>query len=201
MAETAISNSKTEIKAMVREAYYNVLVADKNLSLVDSVLINTQKLWKEVEIFEKNGMIKPEEVMQLELAYNRILSTRQNAFRQTEIARNLLKLQMGYDFDKSITLTENLDQVLASIEQANPVTEEFNVAQNQNYILMEQQQQLDGYNLRNEKAKYLPSVGAFLLIHKMLTEMNSAFLKISHGIQLQYGEFQYKFQSHQAVRN
>ena len=161
MAETAISNSKTEIKAMVREAYYNVLVADKNLSLVDSVLINTQKLWKEVEIFEKNGMIKPEEVMQLELAYNRILSTRQNAFRQTEIARNLLKLQMGYDFDKSITLTENLDQVLASIEQTNPVTEEFNVAQNQNYILMEQQQQLDGYNLRNEKAKYLPSVGAF----------------------------------------
>lgn len=161
MAETAISNSKTEIKAMVREAYYNVLVADKNLALVDSVLINTQKLWKEVEIFEKNGMIKPEEVMQLELAYNRILSTRQNAFKQTEIARNLLKLQMGYDFDKPISLSENLDQVLTSIEQANPLMEEFNVAQNQNYILMEQQQQLDGYNLRNEKAKYLPSVGAF----------------------------------------
>lgn len=161
MAETAIANSKTEIKAMVREAYYNVLVADKNLSLVDSVLINTQKLWKEVEIFQKNGMIKPEEVMQLELAYNRILSTRQNAFKQTEIARNLLKLQMGYDLDATISLTENLDQVLQSIEQANPVLQEFNVAQNQYYILMDQQQQLDGYNLRNEKSKYLPSVGAF----------------------------------------
>lgn len=161
MAETAIANSKTEIKAMVREAYYNVLVADKNLSLVDSVLINTQKLWKEVEIFQKNGMIKPEEVMQLELAYNRILSTRQNAFKQTEIARNLLKLQMGYDLDATISLTENLDQVLQTIEQANPVSQEFNVAQNQYYILMDQQQQLDGYNLRNEKSKYLPSVGAF----------------------------------------
>jgi len=161
MAETAIANSKTEIKAMVREAYYNVLVADKNLALVDSVLINTQKLWKEVEIFQKNGMIKPEEVMQLELAYNRILSTRQNAFKQTEIARNLLKLQMGYDLDATISLTENLDQVLQTIEQANPVLQEFNVAQNQYYILMDQQQQLDGYNLRNEKSKYLPSVGAF----------------------------------------
>lgn len=161
MAETAIANSKTEIRAMVREAYYNVLVADKNLLLVDSVLVNTQKLWKEVEIFEKNGMIKPEEVMQLELAYNRILSTRQNAFKQTEIARNLLKLQMGYDLDATISLTENLDQILQSIEQANPVLQEFNVAQNQYYILMDQQQQLDGYNLRNEKSKYLPSVGAF----------------------------------------
>lgn len=161
MAETAISNTKNQIKAMVREAYYNVLVADKNLSLVDSVMVNTEKMWGEVKILQKNGMIKMEEVNQLELAYNRMLATRQNAQRQTEIARNLLKLQMGYDLDKSISLTETFDAVLKSIEQANPVMQEFNMANNQNYILLDQQRQLDEYSLQNERAKYLPSVGAF----------------------------------------
>lgn len=161
MAETAVSNTKNQIKAMVREAYYNVLVADKNLSLVDSVMINTEKMWNEVKILQKNGMIRMEEVNQLELAYNRMLATRQNASRQTEIARNLLKVQMGYDLEKTISLTESLDQVLTSIDAANPAVQEFNMASNQNYILMEQQQQLDEYSLRNERAKYLPSVGAF----------------------------------------
>jgi outer membrane protein len=161
MAETAVSNTKNQIKAMVREAYYNVLVADKNLSLVDSAMVNTQKMWNEVKILQKNGMIRMEEVNQLELAYNRMLATRQNALRQTEIARNLLKLQMGYDLDNTISLTETLDQVLTSIEQANPAMQEFNMANNQNYMMLEQQRQLDEYNLRNEKSKYMPSVNAF----------------------------------------
>jgi len=161
MAETVISNTKSEIKAMVREAYYNVLVADKNLQLIDSLMANTEQLWIETRILQKNGMIRIEEVNQLELAYNRAIAIRQNAIRQTEIARNLLKLQMGYDFEKELTLTQTLDEVLLEIQAANPVLQEFNVANNANYILFDQQQQLDEFNLKNEKAQYLPSVGAF----------------------------------------
>lgn len=161
MAETAISNKKNEIKAMVREAYYNVLVADKNLALLDSVMENTEALWIETKILQKNGFIRIEEVNQLELAYNRIIASRQNAIKQTEIARNLLKLQMGYDFDKPITLTESLDDVLKAIESANPLMQELAVANNSTYMMLDQQATLDEFNLRNEKADYLPSVGAF----------------------------------------
>lgn len=161
MAETAITNTKSEIKAMVREAYYNVLVADKNLALLDSVMINTEKMWNEIKILEKNGMIAAEKVSQLEFAYNRMVMSKQNAQRQTEVARSLLKMQMGYDLDQTITLTETLDDVLKSIEQANPVMQEFSVENNATYMMLTQQKQLDEYNLMNEKAKYLPSVGAF----------------------------------------
>jgi outer membrane protein len=161
MAETAVTNTQNEVKAMVREAYYNVLVADKNLQLIDSVMVNTQKLWNEIQVFQKHGMIKSDEVNQMELAYNRIAATRQNALRQTEIARNLLKLQMGYDFEKSISLTETFDDVVKAIEQANPLVQEFNVASNSTYMMVDQQRQMDEYALRNQKAAYMPSVGAF----------------------------------------
>lgn len=161
MAETAMINTRQEVKAMVREAYYNVLVADKNLTLIDSIIVYTQKLWDETKILQENGMIRIEEVSQLELAYNRLVASRYNAFRQTEIARNMLKLQMGMDFETQLSLTTTLDSVLMSIEKANPALQNFDITQNPNYILMEQQCQLDQYALRNEQAQYLPSVGAF----------------------------------------
>ena len=161
MAETAVTNTQNEIKAMVREAYYNVLVADKNLVLIDSVMVNTQQMWNEIQVFQKHGMIATDKVSQLELVYNRVVATRQNAQRQAEIARNLLKLQMGYDFEKELTLTESFDDVLMAIEQANPLTQQFNIAANATYIVVDQQKQMDEYALQNQKAAYLPSVGAF----------------------------------------
>ena len=161
MAQTAFTNTENQVKVMVREAYYNVLVAEKNLALVDSMMVNTEKMWNEVQILEKNGMIKKEEVSQLELAYNRILATKQNATRQVSVARNLLKMQMGYDLDKELTLTETLDDVMKKILESNPALQEFTPAQNQTYILLDQQQQLDEFSLQNEKSKYMPSVGAF----------------------------------------
>ena len=161
MAETAITNTQNGVKAMVREAYYNVLVADKNLQLIDSALVNTEVMWNEIKILQKNGFMRPDEVLQLELAYNRMIATRQNALRQTQIARNLLKLQMGLDFDKDVQLTETFEGVLLAIEQANPVIQEFDVAANPTYMMLDQQRQIDEYSLQNERAKYLPSAGAF----------------------------------------
>lgn len=160
MAQTSLELSKNEIKAMVREAYYNVLVADKNLSLLDSIITNTEKMWKDAKIIAETGLLKAEEAAQLELAYNRILATQQNAKRQTEVARNLLKLQMGYDLNGDISITETFDEVLKSVLSAADTSGQ-NVQSNSNYVLLSQQQQLDEFSLQNERAKYMPSVGAF----------------------------------------
>lgn len=162
MNENNAERSKTEIKAMVREAYYNVLVADENVALMDSILVSTEKLQKETEVFFKNGFILKEEADQIQLALNRVKVSKHTAERQAQIARNLLKLQMGYDFDKSIELSENLDDVLSNMLADSPVSKTFNPKDNNNYQMLSEQKTLDGYNVMNEKAAYYPSVGAFL---------------------------------------
>lgn len=161
MAATAVSNTEKEVKAMVREAYYNVLIADKNVSLMDSILLSTQQLWEKTKIFEEAGMLSSEEVSQVELAVNRVNATRSNAVRQSEIARNLLKLQMGFDIEKKIELSENLEDVMIMLIESNPALQEFNVANNSIYMMLDQQKTLDEFSLQNEKAAYLPSAGAF----------------------------------------
>lgn len=162
MIQTNVERTTADIKMMVREAYYNVLVAEKNVSLMDSIQQSTKLLWEQTRVFFENGFILQEDLDQLELAYNRITLNKRNAENQYIIAKSLLKLQMGYKLEDSIELSENLDDLIANITSNNPALVEFSVENNFNYIMLNQQMQLDEYALKNEKAKYLPSVGAFL---------------------------------------
>ncbi len=162
MAQTNIDKTTVDVKMMVREAYYNVLVAKKNVVLMDSIQFSTKTLWEQTRVFYENGFIIKEDLDQLELAYNRISVSKTNAVNQLEIAKNLLKLQMGYDLKSSIELSENLDNLVDQISSDNPVLKPFSLENNFDYVMVNQKLQLDEFSLKNEKAKYLPTVGAFL---------------------------------------
>jgi len=162
MAETNINKTTSDTKMMVREAYYNTLVAKKNVVLMDSIQVSTKNLWQQTKVFFDNGFILKEDLDQLELAFNRISVSRSNAENQYNIAKNLLKLQMGYALDKDLELTESLDDILTEINTTNPALKPLSLENNYDYIMVNQKMQLDEFALKNEKAKYLPSVGAFL---------------------------------------
>ena len=162
IAETNHQKTMVEVKAMVREAYYNVLVAQKNVSLMDSILASTKQMWEETNVMFETGFVLKESVNQLELAYNKVEQRKKSAIYQLNIAKKLLKLQMGYDLSKDIELTQNLDDILSDILSNNPALKEFSVSQNYGYKQLNQKVQLDQYAIKNERAKYYPSIGAFL---------------------------------------
>jgi outer membrane protein len=162
MAQTNIDKTTADVKMMVREAYYNVLVAKKNVILMDSIQLSTKTLWEQTEVLFNNGFILKEDLDQLELAFNRISVNKTNAENQYGIAKNLLKLQMGYNLEQEIELTGKLDEVLIQISNSNPALKPFPLDNNFDYIMVNQKMQLDEFALKNEKAKYLPSIGAYL---------------------------------------
>jgi outer membrane protein len=161
MNENGIERSKYEIKAMVREAYYNVLVANKNVALMDSILASTEKLQKETLILFENNVILKEDADQIKLALNRIQNAKITAERQAQVALYMLKLNMGYDFEKELSITEQLDDVLLEIFANSPVTINYDAKDNSNYQQLIEKKVLDGFNVQNEKAGYYPSVAAF----------------------------------------
>jgi outer membrane protein TolC len=161
MIQTSIEKTTSETKMMVREAYYNTLVAKRNVRLMDSIQASTKTIWDQTKVFYDNGFILKEDLDQIELTYNRISVSKATALNQFEIAKYLLKLQMGYNLDQSIELTENLNDVIDDIILNNPSLESFSFEKNFDYVLSNQQMELDEYSLKNEKAKYLPSLGAF----------------------------------------
>ncbi|MDA7803021.1 TolC family protein [Crocinitomix sp.] len=161
MSSTAAHNTKQEVRALVREAYYNVLVANENVTLMDSILTATKGLWDKTSVYVEAGMIPQEDADQVAIAYNRIQASKSNALRQADVALNLLKLQMGYSFDQPLELVERLEDVMAQLKENNPILTASTVKENKNYVMLEQQKVLDEYSLKNENAAYLPSLGAF----------------------------------------
>ena len=161
ISETSLEKTKNDVQALVREAYYNVLIAERNVNLLDSIATTTKTLWEQSKVYFENGFILQEDLDQFELAYNRIEQSRNNANSQLSIAKNLLKLQMGIDLNATITLTETFDQVMTDIETNNPALKAFSVENNIDYVMLSQQKRLNEYSLKNEKAGYLPSAYAF----------------------------------------
>ncbi len=161
VAETALAKSQQDTRALVREAYYNALVAEKNVDLLDSIAVTTRQLWEQSKGYFNSGFILQEDLDQFEITFNRMELNLKNAQSQVGIAKDMLKLQMGLPIDQDIELTQGFDELIDEIEANNPALKSFSIENNFNYILMDQQKVLSEYNLKNEKAGYLPSAFAF----------------------------------------
>lgn len=161
MYSNAIGRSQSEVKTMVREAYYNALVAEENWSLMEAIFRSTEQLEQKTQAFYESGFTLKEEVDQVKLATNRMKVAKQAAERQVVVAHNLLKLQMGYELNQPIELSESLDSLLSEVTLPAVVDRSLEVKDNDRYRMLAEQKRLDEFNLMKEKAANYPSLGAF----------------------------------------
>ncbi|MEN8839477.1 MAG: TolC family protein, partial [Flavobacteriales bacterium] len=83
-----------------------------------------------------------------------------SAKRQLENAKNLLKFQMGMDVNESISLSSDFDAVITSLDASqSEVSSE--ISQNIDFLLLNQQRELNVLNVKYEQSQYLPSLNAF----------------------------------------
>lgn len=68
---------------------------------------------------------------------------------------------MGIDIDTVITLTENMETILAASDFKALKDLSLNTSENLDHKMVETQITLNGLNMKNEKMKYYPSLGAF----------------------------------------
>jgi outer membrane protein TolC len=150
-----------DVRAQVAEAYYNVLISEENVIILDSILKNTVKLLEGTRIVRDLGMITQDKVDQLELSVARMESNIAVAKDQTKLARDFLKLLLCYDFDEAIELTDVIETFFDEADLSAPLAESFDPKSDLNYQLLEQKMELDKYAMKNEKYAYLPSLSAF----------------------------------------
>lgn len=164
---TSIDRAKQDVLYNITQAYYLVLIAKENLELIDSTVILTKSLLDDTRELFKAGLIDESEVDQLELALSRVETQKILANRQFENSKNLLKMSMAYNIDADIEATDNLYEILKGLHENNPTSEELNIENNIDYILLNRKQKLDEYNVKNEKFSNLPTIAAFFQINTM----------------------------------
>lgn len=158
------SKTKTdlEIKEMIINSYGNVLLSEESIDILKSNIKSVEKTLFETEQTFKNGLTEEENVEQLNIRLTTLKSNLNYSIRLRDIAENMLKINLGIEIDDELVLTDDLKSLTAlnlDLALTNP---EFNVEQNIDYTLMTNFVDQRNLELKLEKSRYLPSLGASL---------------------------------------
>jgi len=120
-----LRKNEIEVKDAVTRAYYLVLAAEENTSILKQSSENLKKTLFETEQLYLNGFLEEQDVDQLRLVVSNINNSINRAERQTEQAHMWLKFQMGMDADTTIQLSDSLESVLANTNSESLLSTTF----------------------------------------------------------------------------
>jgi outer membrane protein len=170
--------TEIELNENVKQAYFTVLIAEENTSVLKESLKSVQIIQKETDAMYKEGLMDEESVDQLTLSLNELKTAVGIAKGQINFARDLLKLQMGMDLAKPMELSDNLEEFVSEV-QTKTVKQEFKVENHIDFAEIETNLRLMKLNLRKEKYSFMPSVNLFL--NHQQQNMNNQFDAFSGG--------------------
>ena len=159
LASKNTQRTKIETAVSVSKAYYNVLVSRERIALLDANLIRVKKLKDDTQALYDNGFVEKLDLDRINLAYNNLVSERENVARLLTLGEYLLKYQIGMDIYSGLALADSLND-----EQVRNITvsaEKPNVKNRIEYSLMETNKNLQGLNVKRYKAGYIPSLFAY----------------------------------------
>lgn len=161
MADRSHERTQLDILETVTNTYYLILVTEESEKILSSNLQNLEKTQYEIRERYKEGFVAETDADLIQIAVTKLKNGLQAIVRQKEIAYKLLKFQMGLELDEQIVLTDQLEDILQRIDISETGRAEFNLEKNIDYRLLETQEKLSEMALKNEKAKYFPTVSAF----------------------------------------
>ncbi len=161
--------TKQEIRNKVTRAYLGILIAERNLQLIEKNEENALKSLSEVTAFYDNGLVEKLDVDRASLSVENLKTQKDGLSYSIQTAYDLLKFQMAYPMDEEISLTEDLETLvnLISIEDIkNNSTIDY--AKRAEYANIELGAQLADLNLERTEKQKLPTVRAFAGISETL---------------------------------
>lgn len=144
----------------VTKAYYQVLVSDEQIKLLDANLNQLKQQLDQTTAQNKQGFVEKIDVDRLSYQYNALQTNRENVIRLLVLNYQLLKFQMGMPINENLTLKDKLADVKLE-ESAVDVNNDTTVYKNRvEYSLFETQVKLNQYDVLRGKAKFLPTLKA-----------------------------------------
>jgi len=157
ISELSYEKSTKDIKEKASTAYFSVLVAKENLSIVDSSMAQIEQIYYELSEMQKLGFVDDVEVSQMKLNLQNLKNTKLELVRQQNLAFDYLKLVLNVDSSTVFKTTDNLDNLAEqTVDFAN-----FSLENLTEYKLLENQVKSSKLLKQKEVTTYLPTVSAF----------------------------------------
>jgi outer membrane protein len=161
ISQNSIQATSSDLKESVANTYYLVLLMEQNREILAKSLSNITKTLGEMKEMNKQGFIENTDVDQIELTMHTLENGIKSIDNQVSASYDLLKFQLGLPFDKSLNLTDKLDDVMGLSDIPILLAKQFQVQNHITYKIMENQEDVGLINLKRQKSLYLPSLAAF----------------------------------------
>lgn len=158
-----ISHKQTEqsIRSQVRSVYVSILVMEDIVGLLDSSLANMEHLEKTTLESVRAGAA---EQIQADKLHVQVASLRNsiNANRRSlKMLYNSLILQLGADVNSTLTLTTPIDDVLDINNLGKLALGGFNIEDNYNYQMLQQNEKIAKRNVTMAYMDFTPTLTAY----------------------------------------
>ncbi|TMM32415.1 TolC family protein [Polaribacter aestuariivivens] len=158
------AEEKTELitREAVINAYGNVLVTEKSISILEGNIKILQKNFNDAKKIYENGLNEEEDVEQLEITLGNLKNQLNSVIRMKEIAYQMLNLSMGNPIDTKLTLTDSLDGLAEDNISLALINTEFNYNNHIDFKISENDRETKRLMMKLEQSKALPSLSAFV---------------------------------------
>lgn len=160
LAKKNKDQSQVAVIEQVTKAFYLALVNRERISLfnsnigrIDTLLINTKAL-------NKNGFAEDIDVDRLQVTYNNLVTEREKFLNLQVISLELLKFQMNYPMDSELTISGEIKSFNA-LTDVDSYRKEWDYSARPDFQALEVNKKLQELNVKNYKARSLPTIAAF----------------------------------------
>jgi len=158
--ERSYTRSKIETSVNVTKAYYQVLVSNEQIQLLDANLKQLKQQLDETVAQNKQGMAEKIDVDRLTVQYNNLVTNRENTLQLLGLNYQLLKFQMGMPIENELLLKDKLDDIKLDDNVADIGADTTFYKSRVEYGLLETQKKLNEYDVKRKKGQFLPKLTA-----------------------------------------
>jgi outer membrane protein TolC len=158
--ENQLASARYTLRNQVTDAYLPALLISDNLATLDKNISNLDKLLSDTRAITKAGFAEQLDVDRLELSLSSLRSERDNLARQREIVVNALKFAMGMPVGETITLSDNVEKLMAQYADAD-LTSAVNPMNRPEYLTLLKGRDLNTIQVELYAKPWLPTVAGF----------------------------------------
>lgn len=144
----------------IANAYYQVIVAQKQLELLGYNINSTGRLLANTKLQFQNGVAKQVDVNRIQVNYSNLISQQQQAQLNLDKAMNNLKYQMGMDIAEAVQLSDTSLSFTNDATLLQEVDSSY-FERRINYKLAKTNITLQDLDRRNNISGYYPTLTAF----------------------------------------
>lgn len=160
LSQRSLVRTKIETNVAVTKAYYQVLVSNEQIKLLDANIGQLKQQLDQTTQQNKQGFVEKIDVDRLSVQYNNLVTNRENTVRSLALNYQMLKFQMGMSIDQQINLTDKLENIDLNEQVVQNAIDTSFYHNRIEYNLLETTIKLNQLDAKSKKAEFLPTFTA-----------------------------------------